>query len=159
VETVAKDRLDRRAIAVSHFSRGGLKNEFGLKWDSGKGWDLARDPDRPDRILAHRWLQVLIDGYRAGHLPKRLPYKLTELRGLLASLKATGRLKDRSLLQGLFNRALEGTADSTRARQAREVAMNLWIDEVLDGRYSRAADPLIFAARFVEEANAEEEMQ
>jgi CRISPR-associated protein Cmr2 len=110
----------RRAVALSHYSRGGLKTEFAMPWG---------DPGQPPE--AHKILQCVQGAFESGQLAARLPYKLRELAAsakyALESIakhipdKTDRAEAENKLLRGLFNHCLEPPhSDVTQA------AYRLW---------------------------------
>ena len=107
---LAKDRAGRRAVALTHFSRNGIKTEFAFNW-SAPG----------ERQSAHRCFEKTRAAFESGQLPARLPYKLRQimpeaahaLRHIDPEMKFenTDQVEARDrLLEGLFIRALDGKA-------------------------------------------------
>ncbi len=107
LEEVAKNRAGRGAVAVKLFSRNAEKSEFALPWrDSG---------EQAGGVTAHRHLNGLIEAFRTGKLPARLPYKLRE-QSMKLGLE-TAQWQDETgkrLLRGLLSSNLE--SDAARAR-------------------------------------------
>jgi CRISPR-associated protein Cmr2 len=105
----AKEKMERRAAALSLSTRSGEKIQFSVKWDKDGG------PPKAQEVI-----RDLTDGFRSGRLPGRLPYKLREL--LPAALAPLPRTKEgrpdcekdpqrqeehRQLLEGLVAFSLE----------------------------------------------------
>lgn len=145
LETWAKDRAGRRAVGLSHFSRGGLKTEFALPWER-------------DGISAYERFEMVRRGFDCGNLPGRLPYKLRELNPVLRPL-LTGEtpVNDESraaLLRGMFEQCLgAGTAGKAEAdhafllwRQGLELALAKAQGETPNKCGSEQSDPLARAA-------------
>ncbi|MEO5367096.1 MAG: type III-B CRISPR-associated protein Cas10/Cmr2 [Magnetococcus sp. WYHC-3] len=114
----------RRALAVGHASRGGTKTGFALPWND----ESASAHDGPS---AHRHMQRIIDAFREGKLPGRLPYKLRALTPTLkGALEELSTLEDRNrsdlskrqLLEDLFASCLEGDMET----ELRTSALKLW---------------------------------
>jgi CRISPR-associated protein Cmr2 len=77
LENEAKGRAGRAALAVSHYSRGGSKSVFAIRWADGseRGTDLS----------GYQALARVLSGFRAKHLPGNLPYKLREVAPIVAT--------------------------------------------------------------------------
>jgi CRISPR-associated protein Cmr2 len=112
---LAKEKCNRKAVALGHFSRNGVKTEFAMKW-------INLDTQRE----AVQDLETVIEAFRKKTLPAGLPYKLrlraeaasSAFRGSDATL--TKNEHDR-LLRGLFDRALE-----VMEQLVKEAAFSLW---------------------------------
>ena len=116
---VAKHRCGGGAVAVSHFTRNGAKSEFAIPWSSGTGPPAAQQ----------RMLDV-VDGFRRGTLPGRLPYKLRDLTDLaLAESEPDPRQQEghaqvpsEAFLRGLLATALEMNV----AQHLRDAVIDIW---------------------------------
>lgn len=128
-----------RRVAIGHASRGGEKTRFALPWASGG----AGAP----RVDAHATLREVMEAFRTGGLPGRLPYKLRELGlsarcGLerIAAQDASAEEKTavrKELLEGLFATCLEGDV----APSLRQAAFRLWAQGIrLHERSARCPD-------------------
>lgn len=104
----AKEHAGRSAVALSHAARGGEKNVFAMNWGSGESG-------------AYTVLNQVIQGFKQGHLPNRLPYKLRELAPLLRALPEDEE-KRSPWLHGLFKRALGETVSVS----LENAAFTLW---------------------------------
>ncbi|MBF0108894.1 MAG: type III-B CRISPR-associated protein Cas10/Cmr2 [Magnetococcales bacterium] len=109
LEEHAKERMNRNAVAASHFSRNGVKTTFAMKWSGGQG-------QGPDQGVASGLMNRIRSGFAKGVIPGRLPYKL---RDHAATLSAAWLALDREkqeerdekrqqLLTGLLHLALDG---------------------------------------------------
>jgi CRISPR-associated protein Cmr2 len=142
----AKGAAGRSAVGLSHFSRNGVKTEFAMPWQSG-------DASVPD---VRSFLDV-VDGFREGVLPGRLPYKLRNHHRLLRELREVEESDRATLIKGLF---LEAAGDSPKASEARAAALALWkqglrlAKAMADESLERAADGLLIARML---AGAEED--
>jgi CRISPR-associated protein Cmr2 len=111
----------RRAVALSYYSRSGIKTEFTLPWSI---------PGQPPE--AHKTIKRVIDGFNEGQLPACLPYKLRELA--FSASYALERIRQHQppddnarrrneswLLRGLFNHCLDRSGSL-----ATQAAFELW---------------------------------
>lgn len=109
-------------LAVGHASRGGIKTGFAIPWNYN------------DALSVHHTLNTVIEGFRTGKLPSRLPYKLRELAPLVkAGLESIDGIDkpdeehetERSrLLDGLFASCLDHPATITS--DAGKAALGIW---------------------------------
>lgn len=104
----------RARVGVGHASRGGEKSRTVLPWGEG---DTA----------AHHVARMVAEGFRAGHLPSRLPYKL---RAIAPALRVGVGDEEalRVLSEGLFRICLEGGDDEIHS--FRQAALRLWLEGV-----------------------------
>ncbi|NKC16671.1 MAG: type III-B CRISPR-associated protein Cas10/Cmr2 [Gammaproteobacteria bacterium] len=126
LETRAKAQAGRNAIALSLSSRNGVKAEALLK-DSSNVPGCAAD-GAP--CSAYERMQKVIEGFKSGLLPGRLPYKLQQSAPLLAPLDEKGSQPSphlEQLLRGVFRTALESNP-ATAAQKAACSACSLWRD-------------------------------
>jgi len=120
LQRTAKEQLQRRAMAVSYFTRSGVKATFGLRWSA------AGEP-----VQGHRPLLALMRAFAEGDLPRRLPYKLRTL-ALAAHTAMAGETRDidphavpyrrRQILQRFLATALEGPVGPT----LRDALVEVW---------------------------------
>ncbi len=146
LETQAKDQ-GRSAIAVGHASRGGIKTAFSLPW--GAEWDDGCP-------TASRDLTRVIEAFRNGGLPGRLPYKLRDASpSLNAALEDIGESKtseedrqeaEKSLLHGMFKSCLDGPVPA----DIKTAASQLWRRGVEVAREHPDADKGVRPAHFAD---------
>jgi len=110
LDKVAKKQMERRAMAVSVFSRNGVKATFGIHWG-----ERGRPPG--DHLVLH----TVREAFAKGKLARRLPYKLrtlaTAASAAMEKMTAMGKErendeaifdKERRLLTGFVYQAIEG---------------------------------------------------
>ena len=146
---LAKDKGGRRSIALSHFSRNGMKTEFYMKWGPPGA--------RPN---AQEILGAVLDGFSSGGtLPSRLGYKLREVsEAAAAGLRKTEEeakekpeakedleKKRNRFLRGLFSRQLQKPLET----EAEENALELWrlgMEQYLDAPWRSVEGLLLLRA-------------
>ena len=110
----AKEKCNRRALALGHFSRNGVKTEFAMKWT-----------DPVTQRKASEDLGIVKKAFHDKALPTGLPYKLRQRARAADSafIGADGNNKKdrRRLLKGLFDRTLD-----VKDKGIRESAFSLW---------------------------------
>ncbi|SER20127.1 CRISPR-associated protein Cmr2 [Solimonas aquatica] len=139
--TFAKD-TGRCSVGIGHASRGGNKSRFAMPWER----DAALG-----RPVAHLSLNTVIEAFRNGELPGRLPYKLRELApsaryGLerIQTLQHAEQIDTArtNLLRGLFASCID--LPKTPGAQA---AFQVWERGVSLYEQPQAARPEAVAAR------------
>ena len=119
LDDIAKDRCGGAAVAVGHFTRNGAKSEFAMPWSDGSGPPAAQ-----------RRLLKVIDGFRCGTLPGRLPYKLRDLTDLALAESASERRPQKTRAQvpsEAFLRGLLATALDAKATPCfRDAVIDVW---------------------------------
>jgi CRISPR-associated protein Cmr2 len=140
---LSKKKAGRGALALSHFSRNGLKTEFAMKW---------KEPERT--MGGYQRFEHVREAFANKRLPNQLPYKLREMAhsisGALSQMAAASHgdeptrkeARDR-LLKGLFRKALSETAPSIDTTCAYE----LWRDgmRLFPENPERATEGLLLA--------------
>jgi CRISPR-associated protein Cmr2 len=107
LNNLAKKKMGRRAVAMSHLSRNGVKSEFALHWSK---------PD--EKVMANKRIDTIVEAFSRGKLPARLPYKLREIMPLVEAALETIRNdktmdeeekkdKNKQLIEGFFQSALD----------------------------------------------------
>ena len=119
LDNMAKEKAGRRAIALGHFSRNGLKTGFAIPWDEGGPMKGVSD------------LKDVRQGFEEGVLSKRLPYKLREIMPLItAARRQILRESDREKATWQWNRLLAGffanACSGMRKNHFRKAAFRVW---------------------------------
>jgi CRISPR-associated protein Cmr2 len=141
LEDLAKKRADRRSVALSHYSRNGVKTEFAMRWS---------ETGPP---VAHHQLEQVWSGFQQEILPKRLPYKLRELMPMInVALDRLGQVpsltdeekseRQKTLLQGFFRKAL-GKCPNPHIEESAFAVWKAGIDLYSDEETPRAVDGLL----------------
>ena len=132
LDDVGKRRAGRGAAALGHFSRNGEKAEFAMPWRAPSGADGRRSTGPP---VGHRRILAVIDCFRRGVLPGRLPYKLRALTDLAfaeppprgGSGPYRGQAPSEAFLRGLLSTVLEAAP----SREVRNAVIEIWMQGFL----------------------------
>ncbi|MCS6911688.1 MAG: type III-B CRISPR-associated protein Cas10/Cmr2, partial [Myxococcota bacterium] len=149
----AKERAGRAAVALTCFTRGGIKSVFALPWQVGQG----RQGGRP----AHQVIEQVVQAFREGQLPGKLPYKLRDRAPLMGELldSALGdeqQQDTQEFLRRMVRDALDGESPST---QLLDAVVMLWEQgfRLNRGRPERSADGLLLCRTLAQSAEESDE--
>lgn len=121
INTWAKEYAQRSALGLSHFSRNGIKTRFAMKWKEeekeGRVKGFASNCDK---------FRNVVEGFKNGTIPKRLPYKLYEHHQLISDVLEGKNMDEKSydiFIKGLF---MKEAGDLNKGTTEKEDAFFLW---------------------------------
>jgi len=94
LEDLAKDKAERDAVAVGHFSRSGSKTRFTSKWQL------------KEHLTIEKVIEAVSQGFEKEIIPRSMPYKLKEYSKKLYKLELF-KADIRHILQGLVSKCID----------------------------------------------------
>lgn len=94
LEDLAKDKAERDAVAVGHFSRSGSKTRFASKWQL------------KEHLTIEKVIEAVSQGFEKEIIPRSMPYKLKEYSKKLYKLELF-KADIRHILQGLVSKCID----------------------------------------------------
>lgn len=127
LDDLAKKKMGRGAVAMSHLSRNGLKSEFALNW--GK-------PGEP--VSAHRRMGKIIKAFYMGNISSRLSYKLREIMpfadAAIHNININDKMDDQEkekkreqLLSGFLQAAMD---TPLKSEELEKHILDLWLEGI-----------------------------